>query len=115
MQPPRVWGLIPRLASQMRMEQVNGIFSRADSQGFSLSLELLGCEAAGFQGEPGNFICRSASPQNITQPVQLYLRSIVKEILCISYLQAACISMGQWKSKGISILTVLCPHGLEKH
>ena len=58
--PPRVWGLIPRLASRMRIEQVKAIFNRDAGQGFMLSLELHDCEATGFQNEPGNFICRSA-------------------------------------------------------
>ncbi len=60
MLPPRVWGLIPRLASRMRIEQIKAIFSREAAQGFMLSLELHDCEATGFQNEPGNFICRSA-------------------------------------------------------
>ncbi len=64
MLPPRVWGLIPRLASQMRIEKVNAIFSQEAGQGLMLSLELLNCEATGFQDEPGNFICRSALPRS---------------------------------------------------
>ncbi len=60
MLPPRVWGLIPRLASRMRIEQVKAIFSQEAGQGLMLSLELHDCEATGFQNEPGNFICRSA-------------------------------------------------------
>ena len=63
MLPPRVWGLIPRLAAQMRIEKVRAIFSQEADQGLMLSMELLDCEATGFQDEPGNFICRSAVPQ----------------------------------------------------
>ena len=58
--PPRIWGLIPRLASQLHIEQVRAIISHKAKQGLMLSAELLDCAAAGFQGEPGNFICRSA-------------------------------------------------------
>ena len=58
--PPRVWGLIPRLASQIRIEQVDAILRQSAGQGFAVSVELLDCETVGFQGEPGNFICRSA-------------------------------------------------------
>ena len=58
--PPRIWGLIPRLASQLHIEQVRAIISHKAKQGLMLSVELLDCAAAGFQGEPGNFICRSA-------------------------------------------------------
>lgn len=58
--PPRVWGLIPRLAPQIRVEQVNAILEQSAGQGFAVSAELLDCETVGFQGEPGNFICRSA-------------------------------------------------------
>ena len=61
--PPRVWGLIPRLAAQMRIEKGRAIFSQEADQGLMLSMELLDCEATGFQDEPGNFICRSAVPQ----------------------------------------------------
>ena len=68
MLPPRVWGLIPRLASQMRIERVNAIASWQDGQGLMLSLELLDCEATGFQNEPGNFICRSAALRSMTCP-----------------------------------------------
>ena len=56
---PRVWGLIPRLASQIRIEQINAILEQTAGQGFAVSVELLDCETVGFQGEPGNFICRS--------------------------------------------------------
>ena len=72
MQPPRVWGLIPRLASRMRIEQVSAIFSQAAGRGFKLSVELLDCEAAGFQGEPGNFICRSVAPLRIPHPAHAF-------------------------------------------
>lgn len=58
--PPCVWGLIPRLASQIRIEQINAILEQTAGQGFAISVELLDCETVGFQGEPGNFICRSA-------------------------------------------------------
>lgn len=63
--PPRVWGLIPRLASQIRIEQINAIWEQTAGQGFAVSVELLDCETVGFQGEPGNFICGSASCSNL--------------------------------------------------
>lgn len=79
--PPRVWGLIPRLAAQMRMEKVNAISSWEAGQGFMLSLELLDCEATGFQNEPGNFICRSAAPRSMSG---LHMRPSSQFMACTS-------------------------------
>ena len=58
--PPRIWGLIPRLASRLSVEHINVIFMQEAARGFTVSAELLEVESAGFTGEPGNFISRSA-------------------------------------------------------
>ena len=58
--PPRIWGLIPRLASRLSVEHINAIFTQEAGRGFTISVELLEVESAGFTGEPGNFISRSA-------------------------------------------------------
>ena len=58
--PPRIWGLIPRLAARLSVERTNAIFTQEAGRGFTLSVELLEVESTGYKGEPGNFISRSA-------------------------------------------------------
>ena len=58
--PPRIWGLIPRLAARLSIEHINAIFVQEAGDGFTVSAELLDVESTGFKGEPGNFISRSA-------------------------------------------------------
>ena len=60
MLPPRIWGLIPRLASRLSVEHINAVFTHRAGHGFTVSAELLEVESTGFTGEPGNFISRSA-------------------------------------------------------
>lgn len=84
--PPRIWGIIPRLASQLHIEQVHAIISRKAKQGLMLSVELLDCAAAGFQGEPGNFICRSAFTSlglKLPGPLSACFLSVVQVIVSV--------------------------------
>ncbi len=56
--PPRIWGILPRLAGRLSIEQIALLLEQSSGLGFMLSVELSGAEAEGFQAEPGNFIGR---------------------------------------------------------
>ena len=77
MLPPRIWGLIPRLAARLSIEHINAIFVQEAGDGFTVSAELLEVESTGFKGEPGNFISRSAHQTPFHKPWRLPWRDTI--------------------------------------
>jgi hypothetical protein len=58
--PPRIWGVLLRLARRLAVAQASLLLERSAAYGLMLSVELFDAEAQGFPAEPGNFIRRHA-------------------------------------------------------
>ena len=110
MLPPRIWGLIPRLASRLSVERINAIFTQEAGHGFTVSAEMLEVESTGFKGEPGNFIRRSAHQTPLRKPWRLPWRDTIlaAELCCYSWILAS-------SCQGMKGLLSYAPAALSHH